>query len=191
MKFETVKGKVTSFCRKVGKKNMVIAACFIAVAAALVLSVSLYEGTDGGYDYSQGVGMQPENSQNQGSSGDKKPENAADTYFSSVQVNRQRTRDEALEVLRGVVDNEQSTAAAKEEALAEINKLAKVMEAEANIETLVVAKGFSECVAVISEDSASVVVKSGSLQASQIAQINEIVYEQSGILPVNVKIIQR
>jgi hypothetical protein len=44
---------------------------------------------------------------------------------------------------------------------------------------------------VISEDSASVVVKSGSLQASQIAQINEIVYEQSGILPVNVKIIQR
>ena len=82
-------------------------------------------------------------------------------------------------------------ATAKEEALAEINKMAKVMEAEANIETLVVAKGFAECVAVISGDGASIVVRGDDLQAAQISQINEIVYEQSGILPVNIKIIQR
>ena len=69
--------------------------------------------------------------------------------------------------------------------------MAKIMEAEANIETLIVAKGFEECVAVISGDGASVVVKSDGLQAAQISQINEIVYEQSGILPVNIKIIQR
>ena len=190
MKFEDLKGKVGGFCRRIGKKNIVIAACFIVVAAALVMSVSLYDGSDGGYDYSQGVGMQ-DTSQNQQSGTSQDGQSASDTYFSSVQVNRQRTRDEALEVLQSVVDNEQSTATAKEEALAEINKLAKIMEAEANIETLVIAKGFSECVAVISEGSANVVVKSEGLQASQIAQINEIVYEQSGILPVNVKIIQR
>ena len=106
-------------------------------------------------------------------------------------MNRQRSRDEALEVLQGVVDNASSTATAKEEALAEINKLATVMEAEANIETLIVAKGFEECVAVISGDSASVVVRSDGLQTAQISQINEIVYEQAGILPVNIKIIQR
>ena len=60
-----------------------------------------------------------------------------------------------------------------------------------NIETLIEAKGFAECVAVIKDDSASIVVKSDGLQAAQISQINEIVYEQSGISPVNVKIIQR
>ena len=65
------------------------------------------------------------------------------------------------------------------------------MEAEANIETLIEAKGFEECVAVIKDDSVSIVVKSDGLQAAQISQINEIVYEQSGISPVNVKIIQR
>ena len=65
------------------------------------------------------------------------------------------------------------------------------METEANIETLIEAKGFEECVAVINNDSASIVVKSEGLQAAQISQINEIVYEQAGISPVNVKIIQR
>ena len=65
------------------------------------------------------------------------------------------------------------------------------MEAESNIETLIVAKGFEECVAVISGESVNIVVKSDGLQAAQISQINEIVYEQSGILPVNIKIIQR
>ena len=190
MKMEKVKGKIASFCHKVGKKNMIVAACLVLIALTLITSVSLYGGEDGAYDYSQGVGME-QNGGEQNNGGSSNAGSVSDTYFSSVQVNRQRTRDEALEVLQSVVDTEQSTATAKEEALAEINKLAKVMEAESNIETLVVAKGFAECVAVISNDSASVVVKSDELLASQIAQINEIVYEQSGILPVNIKIIQR
>ena len=94
-------------------------------------------------------------------------------------------------MLQSVVDNQSSTEAAKNEALAEINKLATVMATEANIETLIVAKGFEECVAVISGNGASIVVKSEGLQAAQISQINEIVYEQAGILPVNIKIIER
>ena len=65
------------------------------------------------------------------------------------------------------------------------------METESNIETLIVAKGFEECVAVISDGSVSIVVKSEGLLPAQISQINEIVYEQSGISPTNVKIIER
>ena len=94
-------------------------------------------------------------------------------------------------MLQSVVDNESATETAKNEALAEINKLAKVMECEANIETLIVAKGFAECVAVISDEGASIVVKSDGLAAAQISQINEIVYEQAGIDPADIKIIQR
>ena len=108
-----------------------------------------------------------------------------------MQISRQRTRDEAIEVLQSVVDNQSSTETAKNEALAEINKLATVMEIEANIETLIIAKGFEECVAVISGENASVVVKSDGLIPSQISQINEIVYQQAGIMPVNITIIER
>lgn len=188
MKLQNVKEKMSGFFKKVGKRNIIVAAAFVMVAAAIIVGVSVSNKDKGGFDYSQGVGMQPTDT---GNSTDKTTGNAADTYFSSVQVNRQRTRDEALEVLQGVVDSEASTATAKEEALAEINKMAKEMEAESNIETLIIAKGFEECVAVISGDNASIVVKSEELKPAQISQINEIVYEQSGILPVNIKIIQR
>ena len=96
-----------------------------------------------------------------------------------------------MEVLQAVVDNSASTTTAKNEALAEINKMAKIMDTEANIESLIRAKGFTECVAVINGDSASIVVRSDGLIASEISQINEIVYEQAGIQPINIKIIER
>ena len=169
---------------------MIIACAFVLVAVALVIAVSSLNGAkDGGFDYSQGVGMTPGSNNSTGDS--TSTSEGVDTYFSSVQLNRQRSRDEALEVLQGVVDNDSSTETAKNEALAEINKLAKVMETEANIETLIVAKGIEECVAVISGESVNIVVKSDGLQAAQISQINEIVYEQAGINPSDIKIIQR
>ena len=62
---------------------------------------------------------------------------------------------------------------------------------EASIETLVKAKGFTDCVAVISENSVSVVVSAETLLASDAAQILSIVYETTGISPDKVSIINR
>ena len=191
MKFENFKEKVKGFCKKVGKRNFIIAGAVLLIASAVVVNFAVFASgkDDGGYNYDQSAGMRG-TVDNVGSSTTQNS-TETDSYFSSVQVSRQRTRDEAIEVLQSVVDNQSSTETAKNEALAEINKLATVMEAEANIETLVIAKGFEECVAVISGENASVVVKSDGLIPSQISQINEIVYQQAGILPVNITIIER
>jgi stage III sporulation protein AH len=188
MKAETIKEKLGGFFKKLGKKNLIVIAAFAVVAVALVVGVTVFSRSEEGFDYSQGAGMQDVGSE---SDKNKETENSVDTYFSSVELDRKRTRDEALEVLQSVVDDDGSTEEARSKALAEITAMAKAMEAEANIETLIEAKGFSECVAVIKDDSASIVVRSDGLQTAQISQINEIVYEQSGILPVNIKIIQR
>ena len=192
MKSKNLKENFKVFCVKIGKKNFIIAGAVLLIAAAIIVNFAvLSKGDDGdGYDYDQSAGL----NDGVGSSGDTTApgtDESDDTYFSSVQISRQRTRDEAIEVLQSVVDNQSSTETAKNEALAEINKLAAVMENEANIETLVVAKGFEECVAVISGEKISVVVKSDGLIASEISQINEIVYQQAGILPVNITIIER
>ena len=188
MKAETIKEKLGGFFKKLGKKNLIVIAAFAVVAVALVVGVTVFSRSEEGFDYSQGAGMQDVGSE---SDKNKETENSVDTYFSSVELDRKRTRDEALEVLQSVVDDDGSTEEARSKALAEITAMAKAMEAEANIETLIEAKGFSECVAVIKDDSASIVVRSDGLQTAQISQINEIVYEQAGISPVNVKIIQR
>ena len=77
------------------------------------------------------------------------------------------------------------------EAQAKISKIAVDIQNEANIETLVKAKGFTECVAIISEGSVSVIVGADELQAAEAAQILAIVYDTTGINPENVSIINK
>ena len=167
---------------KIGRRSVVIACAVLLIAAALVLNIILF-GTNGNtVDPTTPAGGEVE--------GDATVVQG-DGYFSATQVSRQRARDEALEVLQSVVESDQASESTKTEALLEIAELARAMEAEANIETLVLAKGFAQCVAVINGDSCSVVVSATELQPSQIAQINEIVYEQAGILPTNIRIVTK
>ena len=169
---------------KIGKRNIAIACAVLLIGAAIWVNWMLFAGEEdgfGGYDNGS-----------LDASGDVA--NNEDSYFATVQVSRERTRDEALEVLQSVVDNADADEAVKTQALSDINRLALEMSAESNIETLVMAKGFEDCVAVINGEGATVVVKTGSeesLLPNQIAQINEIVYEQAQISPVNIKITAR
>ena len=192
MKFESVKEKVKAFCKKVGKRNFIIFGAVVLIATAVAVNVAIFaKDKDDGFDYDQSAGMNADSTQGTEQNTGDTDASASDSYFSSVQVSRQRTRDEAIEVLQSVVDNTSSTETAKNEALAEINKLATIMASEANIETLIMAKGFEECVAVLSNQDARIVVKSDGLTAAQISQINEIVYSEAGISPVNITIIER
>ena len=173
---------------KIGKRNIIIACAVLLIGVAVLMNFILFSGTDknNGYDgYDQPSGNISDNA------GDDSASIDVNAYFSATQVSRQRARDEALEVLQAVVENVDSTEAMKNEALAEIAVIADEIQKEANIESLITAKGFEACVAVINDDTASIVVKSADLQPAQIAQINAIVYEQAGILPSGVTTIKK
>ena len=118
MKQESFKEKVGNFFSKLGKKNLIIIASFAVVAVALVVGITVFNRSgDKGFDYSQGAGMQDVNGESDKETESKK--DSVDTYFSSVELDRKRTRDEALEVLQGVVDNASSTEEARASALAD------------------------------------------------------------------------
>ena len=178
--------KFQMILEKIGKRNIIIACAVVLIGVAVLMNFILFSGTDnGGYDgYDQPSGNVSDNA------GDSTATDA-NAYFSATQVSRQRARDEALEVLQAVVENVDATEAMKNEALAEIAVIADEIQKEANIESLITAKGFEACVAVINNDTASIVVKADDLQAAEIAQINAIVYEQAGILPSAVTIIKK
>ena len=89
-----------------------------------------------------------------------------------------------------MVNSEDALQELKDEALSGINRIAAQMEAEAKIETLVKSKGFEECVAVISDNNASIIVRSDALLPNEIAQIKEIAVEQSGIPVSGIKIVE-
>ena len=166
------------------RRHLVLACTVLLIAAALVLNVVLFTNPTDSADPSTPAG-------DDSSTDNTATDSSLDGYFSATQVSRQRARDEALEVLQSVVESEAADEATKTAALLEIAELAKAMEAEANIESLVLSKGFTQCVAVINDDTCSVVVNGTELQQSQISQINEIVYEQAGIAPQSVRIITK
>ena len=80
--------------------------------------------------------------------------------------------------------------AAKTAAASEAAKIAKNVELENAAETLIKAKGFSDCVVIIADDTASVIVKSDGLLASETVQINDIITSQAKISLENIKIIE-
>ena len=179
--------KFQMILEKIGKRNIIIACAVLLIGAAVLMNFILFSGSNqnGGYDgYDQPSGSVSDDV------GDSTASDA-NAYFSATQVSRQRARDEALEVLQAVVENVDATEAMKNEALAEIAVIADEIQKEANIESLITAKGFEACVAVINNDTASIVVRADDLQPAQIAQINAIVYEQAGILPSGITIIRK
>lgn len=111
-------------------------------------------------------------------------------YFTECRLNKQQTRDEALELLKSVADSEDATAETKEKAGTDMIEMARVTDVEGTIESLIKAKGFSDCMVYISDDAVNVVVASVGLSSEQAAQINEIVISESGRDASSVKIVE-
>ncbi len=174
-------------------RHLVVAASVLVIGFAVYLNWAMYNApaadaadvpgsgsTDVGFSVSE-----------EDASASVVVETAADDYFAVSQINRQRARDEAIAVLQDVVDGAENLSDVQNDALAEIAQIAADIEHEAAIESLVKGKGFEACVAVISGDAANVIVRTSALLPNEVAQIQEIVYETSGIVPANVKIIEK
>ena len=188
---------VKEFFTKSGKRNLIIVCAVVLIGAAVWVNWLFFSGDSGdGYTYSGSTGMTGEldNSKNptSGNEAETDAPSSTDSYFSTVQVSRQRARDEALEVLNAVIDNANATDEVKAEAVAEVKLISQEMKQESDIEAVLVSKGFEKCVAVINGQSASIVVKcDGKLTPAQLAQINTVVYDYTGIEPVNITVTAR
>ena len=198
MNFKKVINTIGDFFKKMGKRNLIIAGAVIMIGLAVYVNWIFFAGDnkDDSFNYDQSAGMNTNYGTTLGTGSNTGNQNStsadANSYFSSVQVSRQKARDEALEVLNSVVDNDNATDQVKAEAVAEIRQIASEMENEAKIESLIKTKGYAQCVAVISGENVSIVLQhEGELSAAALAQINAIVYEQAGILPSGVTIIRK
>lgn len=190
-----------------GVKPLILAAC------ALVVGLSVYadwsysnkqSDKTGGYIYNSAVsgeqskilgeatyvgntsdGVTAENTENANANVSK------DSYFASAAYERRLSRDESLELLQTVVDSTESMPDAKNKALEDMAAIASAMEAETNIETLIRAKGFDDCICVIGSEDVNVVVKTAGLLTYEVAQIREIVMNELDVPAEKIKIIEK
>ncbi len=213
---QSTKDKITEFMRKFrdlftpkAKRRLAIALSAVLIGGAVYLNWLFFFGnnTDGEYNKdaaTDGGASDIIGTADGNTLGDvvKTGADAADnnidltvsdasSYFAVTTINRQRARDEAIEVLQSIIDDVNALDQDKGEALTSMREIAESIKNEANIEALVGAKGFSNCVAVISRDCCTVVVSTSGLLPNQVAQIQEIVYQQAGILPLDVNIIEK
>ena len=170
--------KLKQFFSSKVSKSLALFLAVILIGAAVYVNYKLF------YDPVDGMGYGENNMQN-GTDGSAATGGAAteENYFTATALNRQQSRDEAIDVLKLVSESDESSA--------KISKIAVDIQNENNIETLVKAKGFTECVAIISDNSVSVIVGAEELKAAEAAQILAIVYDTTGINPENVSIINK
>jgi hypothetical protein len=185
---QTKKEKFSSLVRKFNRRTVVIMTSVALIGGAIYLNWLFFSGekdttaSNDGYtiDYTDKGG------EASFASSDK----SGNEYFASVELSRTQARDEAVQVLAQVVENEGALEEVRADAAEGIGRIAELIECEANIESLITAKGFEKCVAVLNETSANVVVQTDGLLPNQVLQIKEIVCEQSGLEPAAVKIIE-
>ena len=122
--------------------------------------------------------------------GDEETVYTGSDYFASARLTRQQARDNAVSLLQEAAQQEGADQAAATEASRGIQVLAGYTMKEAQIESLVTAKGYTDCVAFMGEDGVSVVVSTGSgeLTGEDVARITDIAMKETGYDAAGIRI---
>ncbi|WP_454941303.1 SpoIIIAH-like family protein [Evtepia sp.] len=193
---------------KLWKRNVIAAAIVLFVCGAVYLNWSYSQDTAAGKNLGQAalVGqtdpLQSQEDQDaaaqdgeaaqEGATQEGQEAAGESSYFSTARLNRQQARDNALSLLQEAAEDDKADQAAVDEANAAIQTMADATVTEAQIENLITAKGYADCVAFLGEDSISVVVSAmeNGMTDADAARIGEIVKEQTGLNADQIKIIE-
>ncbi len=110
-------------------------------------------------------------------------------YFSSARQNRTSARDEAVEIIEDILAQPTVTEDLSKQASAKLTALTDAIKQESDIETLLSAKGFSECLVFIDGNSAHVAIKAPKLTEEQTVQILDLVTSHTDVAAENVNIV--
>jgi len=189
------KGKQIAWMQVV-RRNAVVAAVVLFVCVAVYLNWDYQrteQATDAGKTLGEAALVAGETKDPLlGGDGEQQEEvgnSSAQDYFANARLNRQQARDSALTMLQ---DSVTGAGIDQEQATLTIQTMANSTVTEAQIENLIVAKGYKDCVAFIGEESVSVVVQTvgDELTAVDTARITDIVAQATSFSAEQIKIIQ-
>lgn len=125
--------------------------------------------------------------------GDDFQENVNNTitdYFAAVRLSRQEARDNAVTLLQEAMSY--ADEAANSETTAQLQEIVQTALCEAQIESLIIAKGYSDCVAYINENGISVAVAApeGGMTQNDVALIADIVIAQTDFDYTQIRVVE-
>ena len=176
-----------------GKRQLVMAALVMALGAAVYLNWQ-FSGdqqllaTDALSSEKEMGTAQLVNGEAEKTDASAKDDN--ESVFTQAKLSRQKARDQAVEMLEEILKDAESSDSAKKEAVEQPAEIAQNVLKENNIENLMKAKGYPDCVAVIQNGECSVIV-SGTLEnESDAVVIRDIVVGQTSFAPDKIKIVE-
>lgn len=108
------------------------------------------------------------------------------TSLAEANLMKEQTRAQNKAALMDIINNENISDAAKQEAVNSMIALTDVAQKECDTLVMLEAKGFSEAVVSINGDSVDVCIGMNELTQAQIAQIEDIVKRKTGIPAENI-----
>lgn len=179
------------------KKNMIAAAILVTVCAGIYINW-LYTEDAAVSDLTQTLDaqkvmndetLQLSEDMEALASGEELQTTAGD-YFAAVRLSRQQARDNAVNMLEEAMAY--STDSKASESGAQLEDIIQTALSEAQIESLVIAKGYTDCVAYMTGEGISVAVAApeGGLQETDVAVIADIVMSQSDYLLTDIRIVE-
>lgn len=173
------------------KKNLMAAAVLLVVCVGIYMNW-MYSGAETAGDLTDTLDAQKVLSQDGLiiNAGELEVDgNTITDYFAAVRLSRQEARDSAVSLLQEAMsyNNGENT-----NSDAQLEQIVQTALCEAQIESLVIAKGYTDCVAYMTEDGISVAVASpeGGMQQEDVAVIADIVISQSGYTLEQIRIVE-
>lgn len=165
---------------KIWKKNLIAGAVLVTVCAGIYLNwlysedqavADLTETLDDSKVLSSDMLVMSDAVQTENTS-------TVSDYFAAVRLSRQEARDSAVSLLQEAMAYEDKESA---QSSAQLDEIVEIALCEAQIESLVIAKGYADCVAYISDGGISVAVATpeGGLQNEDVSVIADVVMSQA------------
>ena len=184
---------------KVWKKNMVAAAVLVTVCAGIYVNwlyteentaASLTDTLDAEKVMSDDSLVLSEDMAAIASGEDV--QTTSTDYFAAVRLSRQQARDSAVNLLQEAMAYSGEEGSKDVESAMELEDIVQTALSEAQIESLIIAKGYADCVAYMSGEGISVAVSSpeGGLQQEDVAVIADIVMTQSDYSLDNIRVVE-
>jgi stage III sporulation protein AH len=107
-------------------------------------------------------------------------------YAAEVKLNREQVRSKNKEALLEIINNEAISETQKQEALDAMVEMTDIAQKEADAEMLLEAKGFTNVVVSISDDTCDVVLDMGDVTDAKRAQVEDIVKRKTEISAENI-----
>ena len=113
-------------------------------------------------------------------------------FFEQARLKREKAHDEALDTIRKTMKSSSLSAEEKKEYTDQMTAGLEDLNAENEIETLIKAKGFADCLCFLQSGRADLTVMTSGepLTAAQVAQIRDVVLSKSTVPAQNITVVE-